>query len=255
RGRPLERRGVGVNWGHRGGVGENGWMGTRARELPDPPLDLLQPLQHPTPEPPPVRRARRPLGPRGGAALAVPPIEPLDATGRVDQLLLAREERMARRADLDVDRRDGRPRLGGVPAGAHDPGLLVLGVDAVLQGGRGYSPGSGPRQRVRGMRSVGEEGPARGLAVDQRVRLIEETPDGPRHGRKEGEAGRAGPGVRGGDQLHLAAVFTSLLVEARTDAPMRRRLRGAAAGGWEGSRQGGRWGDWSGVRVPHSRTP
>ena len=52
-------------------------------------------------------RRRRPSGRRGRCRpCAVLAVEALDPTGGVDELLLAGEERMARRADLDVDRRD-----------------------------------------------------------------------------------------------------------------------------------------------------
>src|SRR5262249_58526295 len=38
-------------------VGDDGRIGDQTLELLATPLDLLQPLQHPTPEPPPVRWA------------------------------------------------------------------------------------------------------------------------------------------------------------------------------------------------------
>src|SRR2546430_12594633 len=44
-------------------------------------------------------------------------LEALDPAARVDQLLLARVERMAVRADLDVELGLRRPRLERVPAG------------------------------------------------------------------------------------------------------------------------------------------
>ena len=55
----------------------------------------------------------------GGGAL----IELVDATGRVHELLLAREQRMARRADLNRDFGDGRTRRKTVAARAVDAGF------------------------------------------------------------------------------------------------------------------------------------
>ncbi len=65
---------------------------------------------------PPVLRLRllAVIGPR------VAPAEALHAAGRIDDLLLAREERVAARADFDVDLRLGRPRLDHVAAQAGD---------------------------------------------------------------------------------------------------------------------------------------
>src|SRR5215211_1834802 len=65
----------------------------------------------------------------GGAAL-----EALHAATRVDQLLLARVERVAVRADLHVDLRLGRAGRELVAAGAADVSLDVLGVDVGLHG-------------------------------------------------------------------------------------------------------------------------
>src|SRR5436305_2797573 len=61
-------------------------------------------------------RARALRAAAGG--LGLPPPEPLDAAAGVDQLLLARVERVAVRADLDVDLALGRPRGEVVPARA-----------------------------------------------------------------------------------------------------------------------------------------
>src|SRR5690606_35656660 len=63
--------------------------------------------------------------------------------GRVHQLLLAGEERMARGADLDVDVGRGRTRLEGVSAGAVKRRRLVLRMDLRLhtRASRGISPG------------------------------------------------------------------------------------------------------------------
>src|SRR5262249_3510188 len=61
-------------------------------------------------------------------------LEPPDAAGRVDQLLLPREERVAGRAYLDSQvllRRTGRE---GVPARAMDHDLDVFGMNALLHG-------------------------------------------------------------------------------------------------------------------------
>src|SRR5689334_11018336 len=69
---------------------------------------------------------------RGLPALAVLAVEALDAARGIDELLLAGEERMAGRADLDVDRRDRGPGLDDVAARAGDDGLLVLRMNAFL---------------------------------------------------------------------------------------------------------------------------
>src|SRR6188474_2930688 len=58
--------------------------------------------------------------------------EPLDAAFRVDQLLPAREERMAVRADFQVQLFLGRPGLPGRPAGAPGLYLVILGMNAFL---------------------------------------------------------------------------------------------------------------------------
>src|SRR6266516_1884598 len=93
--------------------------------------------------PPPAHPARgRPAatsGRRGAGAAtleAVLALEALDPAGRVHQLLLAGEERMARRADLDVDRRHGGAGLDDVAAGTDDGRLLVPRMDAFLHGRR-----------------------------------------------------------------------------------------------------------------------
>ena len=79
-------------------------------ELLVAPLDLCEPVEHRRPSRPDPRAAdAMRIAVASGravvasAALAVLPVEALDAAGGVDELLLAREERMARRADLDVD--------------------------------------------------------------------------------------------------------------------------------------------------------
>src|SRR5215210_2378602 len=68
--------------------------------------------------------------PAAGAAGALQaPLEALHPAAGVDQLLLARVERVAVRADLDVHLGPRRPRLELVPAGAADGRKDVLGVD------------------------------------------------------------------------------------------------------------------------------
>src|SRR2546423_5919240 len=58
-----------------------------------------------------------PLAAARAAGLLEPALEALDAPARVDQLLLAGVERMAVRADLDVELGLRRTRLERVPAG------------------------------------------------------------------------------------------------------------------------------------------
>src|SRR5205823_14918210 len=59
-------------------------------------------------------------------------LETLDSAAGVHELLLARVERMAVRADLDVKLRLRRPRLECVSARARDRGEDVLGMDVSL---------------------------------------------------------------------------------------------------------------------------
>src|SRR6266566_5384994 len=59
-------------------------------------------------------------------------LEALDATARVHELLLARVERVALRADLDVQLGLRRAGLERVPTGARHRGEDVLGMDAVF---------------------------------------------------------------------------------------------------------------------------
>src|ERR671931_2792023 len=66
----------------------------------------------------------------GAAGLLEPPLEALDAAAGVEELLLARVERVAVRADLDVQLRLRRSRLERVPARAGDRRQYVLGMDA-----------------------------------------------------------------------------------------------------------------------------
>src|SRR5207247_4768298 len=76
--------------------------------------------------------------PRAARALhAVLTQEALDQAGGIDELLLAREERMAGRADLDVDLGDGGAGLDDVAAGTDDLRLVVPRVNAFLHGESG----------------------------------------------------------------------------------------------------------------------
>src|SRR6202041_1078579 len=75
-------------------------------------------------------------------------LEPRDATAGVQDLLLARVERVAVRADVGVDRAAGSGAPGGerVPAATGHGGDVVLGVDVSLHrqtpafGGRRVAP-------------------------------------------------------------------------------------------------------------------
>src|SRR5258706_2931696 len=58
--------------------------------------------------------------------------KPLDAAFGIDQLLPAREERVAVRADFEVQFRLGRPRLPRVAARAARDDVVVLGMNAFL---------------------------------------------------------------------------------------------------------------------------
>ena len=82
----------------------------------------------------PSSRVQRPRGrPRTLLLLhAVLAPEALDAASRVDQLLLAGEEGMTRRADVDVQLLLGRAGLEGVPAGTDGHGLVVGRMNAFL---------------------------------------------------------------------------------------------------------------------------
>src|SRR5712692_10549458 len=68
------------------------------------------------------------LAAAGAAGLLEPALEALDASARVDQLLLARVERVAVGADLDVELGLRGPRLERVPAGARHGREDVFGV-------------------------------------------------------------------------------------------------------------------------------
>src|SRR3954454_22351975 len=113
--------------------------------------------------PPPrgVRRGRRPAaappppsGLRGARALGSAPLEALDAAAGVHELLPARVERVAVRADLDVDLGLGRAGRELVAARAPHVGLDVFGVDSGLhrftQCSVENAPPTGCRIRARG---------------------------------------------------------------------------------------------------------
>src|SRR3989442_10190041 len=64
--------------------------------------------------------------------LLQPALEALDPATGVDELLLARVEGVALRAELDAERGDGRAGGELVPAGAVHLALDVVGVDSGL---------------------------------------------------------------------------------------------------------------------------
>src|SRR5688572_29944484 len=84
--------------------------------------------------------------------LGVAALEALHATAGVHELLLPRVERVAIRANLDVDLRLGCPRLERIPARTPHGGLYVLGMDPLLhllhsssfKNTRGRDPPSAP---------------------------------------------------------------------------------------------------------------
>src|SRR3954471_6939815 len=102
----------------------------------------------PAPAPPP------PSGLRGARALGSAPLEALDAAAGVHELLPARVERVAVRADLDVDLGLGRAGRELVAARAPHVGLDVFGVDSGLhrftQCSVENAPRTGCRIRARG---------------------------------------------------------------------------------------------------------
>lgn len=94
-----------------------------ARRISERPLDLLGTREggrYAIAEPQTVASARR-----LGELLA----EALDAAGGIHQTLLAREERMARRAHVGVDLCLRGTSLEGIPARALDRGRGVLGMN------------------------------------------------------------------------------------------------------------------------------
>src|SRR4029453_12067428 len=79
------------------------------------------------------RRRRHAEALRGGLfLLLVAPCETLDAAGGVDELLLAREERVALGADLETQVLARRPGHELLAASAADGHFLVFGMDALL---------------------------------------------------------------------------------------------------------------------------
>src|ERR687897_1734677 len=80
---------------------------------------------------PPMLLANR-LSAAGAAGLLEPALEALHSAAGVHQLLLARVERVARGAHVDVDLRLRRAGLELVAAGAADVGRNVLGMDTGL---------------------------------------------------------------------------------------------------------------------------
>ena len=84
------------------------------------------------------------FGGRGGflGLLALVPavllMELLDAARRIDELHLAGEERMARRADFGVDVLLGAARGELVAATAGDGGFFILGVNVFFHGKLGF---------------------------------------------------------------------------------------------------------------------
>src|SRR6185312_7937739 len=106
----------------------------------------------------------------GGLArgvLAEPLLEPRDAATGVEDLLLARVERVAVRADIGVDRAtgSGAPRGERVPAAARHGGDMVLGVNVSLhvttpvpRAVAGSPPKDGNRYRVIAASSVPDRG-------------------------------------------------------------------------------------------------
>src|SRR5512145_2355346 len=75
---------------------------------------------------------------RAASREAVLAVEALDPARGVDQLLLAREEGMARRAELDVDRLLSGTGVDDIAAGADDLRLLVARMNAFLHGGGSF---------------------------------------------------------------------------------------------------------------------
>src|SRR5581483_1100040 len=100
----------------------------------------------PAPDGPADTRLRR-LG-AGRPLEAVLPLEALDASRGVHQLLLTGEERMARRADLDVDLGNRGTGLDDAAAGTDDARLLVPRMNAFLHGRGHHTSGVPGAQRA-----------------------------------------------------------------------------------------------------------
>ena len=79
---------------------------------------------------PRARPAAATSGRRGLGALAVLPVEALDPTGRVDESLCARIERMAVRAHLDLNLGECRARFERIAACAGYFAAAVFGMDS-----------------------------------------------------------------------------------------------------------------------------
>src|SRR5438132_9410589 len=77
-------------------------------------------------------RTKEPLAAARAAGLLEAPLDALHPAAGVDELLLARVERVALGADLDVQLGLRRARLERIPAGARHRRDLVLGVNAGL---------------------------------------------------------------------------------------------------------------------------
>ena len=103
--------------GQRVRVAQRGWIG-------ECPLDLGRPSQNVS-ESVPERQSR------ASARLLLAELLPeaLDATRRIDETLLAREERMALRADVRVDLGLGGTSLERIAAGALHSRRMILGMD------------------------------------------------------------------------------------------------------------------------------
>jgi hypothetical protein len=103
--------------GQRVRVAQRGWIG-------ECPLDLGRPSQNVC-EPVPERQSRA----SARLLLAELLAEALDATRRIDETLLACEERMALRADVRVDLSLGGASLERIAAGALHSRRMILGMD------------------------------------------------------------------------------------------------------------------------------
>jgi len=103
--------------GQRVRVAQRGWIG-------ECPLDLGRPSQNVS-ESVPERQSR------ASARLLLAELLPeaLDATRRIDETLLAREERMALRADVRVNLGLGGTSLERIAAGALHSRRMILGMD------------------------------------------------------------------------------------------------------------------------------
>src|SRR5262249_839236 len=85
-----------------------------------------------------------------GGLVAVLAVEALHPAGGVDQLLLAGEEGMACRADLDVDALLRGAGLDDIAAGADDAALLVARMNAFLHGEAKLLTGAPGRRNAGG---------------------------------------------------------------------------------------------------------